>query len=66
MVINDYYKLKFDDYVKKIEDDFENNLQVMLNENKAKNESKKKKNKKFIKKDKDNDKDKDKERCEEE
>jgi hypothetical protein len=46
MFIHDYYMLKFKDNVKKIEEDFYNNIEAFFEENKAKLEAKKRKNKK--------------------
>lgn len=43
--IHDYYMLKYNDNVKKIEEDFIKNVEQFFEENKAKNESKKKKKK---------------------
>ena len=43
--IHNYYMLKFNDNVKKIEEDFYNDVEAFFEENKAKNESKKKKKK---------------------
>jgi hypothetical protein len=43
--IYDYYMLRFNDNVKKIEEDFYNDIEAFFEENKAKLEAKKKKKK---------------------